>query len=113
MVSTAIIVSKEFEDVSVWSALCIKPLNIDMVIDIARSHQLIVTLEEHSIYGGLGSAIAEITSEYFPTRVHKIGIQDRFSKFCGSYQYLIKEHHLDFESVFSAVKNLPIKSNFS
>ena len=109
MVSTAITVSKEFEDVSVWSAPCIKPLNIDKVIDIARSHELIVTLEEHSIYGGLGSAIAEITSEHCPTRVHRIGIQDKFSKLCGSYQYLIEEHHLDFESVLNTVIALEIK----
>ena len=109
MVSTAITVSEEFDDVSVWSAPCIKPLNIDRIIDIARSHELIVTLEEHSIYGGLGSAIAEITSEYFPTRVHRIGIKDRFSKFCGSYQYLIEEHHLDFESVLNTVAALEIK----
>jgi len=57
----------------------------------------------------MGSAIAEITSEHCPTRVHKIGIQDRFSKFCGSYQYLIKEHHLDFESILNTVVALEIK----
>ena len=67
---------------------------------------MIVVLEEHSVYGGLGSAIAEITSEYFPIRVCRIGIQDRFSSFCGSYQYLLKEHKLNLESVLVQIDNL-------
>jgi len=105
MVSTAIIVSKEFEDVSVWSAPCIKPLNIDTVIDITRSHQLIVTLEEHSVYGGLGSAVSEIATGYAPTWICRIGIQDRFSQFCGNYEYLIQEHKLDIDSVLVQIEN--------
>lgn len=111
MVSTAIEVSEKvsekisekFNNIAVWSAPSIKPLNIEQVVAIAQSHQIIVTLEEHSIYGGLGSAIAEITAEYAPTRVCRIGIQDRFSKFCGSYQYLMQEHKLDVESVTSQI----------
>jgi len=103
MVSTALKVSEKFNNIAVWSAPSIKPLNIEQVIAIAQSHHLIVTLEEHSIYGGLGSAIAEITAEYAPTRVYRIGIQDRFSKFCGSYQYLMQEHQLDVESVTSQI----------
>ncbi len=103
MVSTAITVSEKFDNVTVWSSPCIKPLNVEQVNKIAQSHSLIVTLEEHSIYGGLGSAIAEITSEYFPTRICRIGVQDKFSKFCGSYQYLMKEHHLDIESVVKQI----------
>lgn len=110
MVSTAITVSEKFDDVAIWSSPCIKPLNVEQVNKIAQSHSLIVTLEEHSIYGGLGSAIAEITSEYCPTRVCKIGVQDKFSKFCGSYQYLMKEHHLDIESVVRQVNEFRIRS---
>ena len=109
MVSTAITVSEKFNDVVVWSSPCIKPLKVEQVNKIAQSHSLIVTLEEHSIYGGLGSAIAEITSEYVPTRVCRIGIQDKFSRFCGSYQYLMKEHHLDIESVVRQVSKFCIK----
>ena len=99
MVKTAMSVSEKLDNLEVWSAPCIKPLNIEQVISIAKRHELIVVLEEHSVYGGLGSAIAEITSEYYPIKVFRIGIQDRFSKFCGSYQYLMEEHHLDIESV--------------
>ena len=65
-----------------------------------------MVLEEHSVYGGLGSAIAEITSEYSPTRVSRIGIQDRFSKFCGSYKYLMEEHKLDIEEISNHIQNI-------
>ena len=67
---------------------------------------MIVVLEEHSVYGGLGSAIAEITAEYHPIKVCRIGIQDRFSKFCGSYQYLMEEHQLNLKSVLAKIENL-------
>ena len=106
MVKTAMSVSEKFDNLEVWSAPCIKPINIEQVISIAQRHELIVVLEEHSVYGGLGSAIAEITSEYSPTRVSRIGIQDRFSKFCGSYQYLMEEHKLNLDYALSQIKNL-------
>ena len=106
MVKTAICVSEHLDNVEVWSTPCIKPINIKQVISIAQRHEVIVVLEEHSVYGGLGSAIAEITSEYFPIRVCRIGIQDRFSSFCGSYQYLLKEHKLNLESVLVQIDNL-------
>ncbi len=106
MVSTAIIVSEKLDDVAVWSAPSIKPFNIKQVVEIAQSHEVIVTLEEHSIYGGLGSVIAEIVSEYSPIKVYRIGIKDRFSKFCGSYRYLMHEHNLDVDSVLNITQNL-------
>lgn len=105
MVSTAIKVSQELGDLEVWSAPCIKPINIKQVISIAQRHETIVVLEEHSIYGGLGSAIAEITSEHHPIKVRRIGIQDRFSQFCGSYQYLMEEHRLNLNHAMLQIKN--------
>ena len=43
--------------------------------------------EEHSVLGGLGSIIAEIASEFAPVRILRVGVQDRFSQHCGSYEY--------------------------
>lgn len=105
MVKTALDISDQLNNIEVWSVPCIKPLNLEQIISIAQRHELIVVLEEHSIYGGLGSAIAEITSEHFPVRVCRIGISDRFSRFCGSYQYLIKEHMLDMASILERIKS--------
>jgi transketolase len=64
----------------------------------------VVVLEEHSIYGGLGSAVAEIAAAHAPTWVCRIGVQDRFSQYCGSYTYLMREHELNEEAVVAQVK---------
>lgn len=86
-------------DLSVWSAPVIKPLSVTDVCAAAREMEGLVTLEEHSVLGGLGSAITEITAEHQPTRVMRIGVADRFSEHCGSYTYLLNEHGLDTLSV--------------
>lgn len=105
MVNTALKLASIWQDSSVWSAPCIKPFNQENVASICKQHKVVITLEEHSVYGGLGSAIAETASALAPTHILRIGIQDRFSQFCGSYQYLIKEHRLDLDSVKEQVNN--------
>jgi transketolase len=99
MVNVAIQLATEFEDATVWSAPVIKPFYADDFLEQVRDKDLLVTFEEHSTYGGLGSLIAEITSEHFPMRVLRIGVEDRFSEFCGSYEYLLKEHQLDIDAL--------------
>jgi transketolase len=58
-----------------------------------------VTLEEHSVLNGLGAAVTEIISEQTPTKVLRIGVPDRFSEYCGTYDYLMCEHGIDIETV--------------
>ena len=94
--STALtLANNRFPNASVWSAPFIKPINTKQVIEICKQHQKIVTFEEHSVLGGLGSTIAEISSEHRPSQIFRIGVEDRFSTHCGSYEYLLKEHGLD------------------
>jgi transketolase len=94
--STALaLANTQYPNASVWSAPYIKPINEKQVIDICKQHQKIVTFEEHSVFGGLGSAITEISSEHSPSHILRIGVEDRFSTHCGSYEYLLKEHGLD------------------
>ena len=88
-----------FPGASVWSAPFIKPIDEAQISAICRDSQTVVTLEEHSIYGGLGSLFAEVTSATAPVRLLRIGVKDRFSKHCGSYDYLLKEHGLDRMSI--------------
>ncbi len=92
-------------DLSVWSAPVIKPLSITDVCAAAREMEGLVTLEEHSVLGGLGSAITEITAEHQPTRVMRIGVADRFSEHCGTYTYLLNEHGLDTLSVRQRIES--------
>lgn len=96
MVRTAMdIAAATYPDASVWSAPFIKPLDSDQVTAICRQCRVAVVFEEHSVIGGLGSAIAEIASEFSPLRILRVGVRDRFSDRCGTHEYLLKEHGLD------------------
>ena len=97
MVRTAL--ELDLPNAAVWSVPSIKPLDADAVCAIARNSRAVVVLEEHSVLGGLGSAVTEILSERVPVRVLRIGVADRFSEYCGTYAYLLKEHGLDVASV--------------
>lgn len=79
---------------SVINMHTIKPLDTSIIQDICGHSKLIVSVEEHSVIGGLGGAIAEYLSEIPNTPRHiKIGIPDTFQK-VGDYQYLLKENNL-------------------
>jgi transketolase len=96
MVFTAVEIAKNL-GLTVWSAPILKPLFAEDVCAAVHNASGVVTLEEHSIFGGLGAAVAEVLSEHQPMRVMRIGVPDRFSKYCGKYEYLLKEHGLDIE----------------
>lgn len=99
MVVTALAAAEAFPGSAVYSVPCLKPLDERALADVCRSYSAVVTVEEHSIYGGLGAAVAEATAAYAPTHVCRVGIADRFSKYCGSYDYLMQEHGLDVNAV--------------
>jgi transketolase len=103
MVKTALNVSEEWNGCSVWSVPFIKPINEEQVISICRNNDVVVTLEEHSVHGGLGAVVAEVSSTHEPTWICRVGIRDRFSQYCGSYNYLMKEHCIDVDSIKSQV----------
>jgi transketolase len=104
MVRTALTVAAAWPGSSVWSVPCLKPLAEEQVAAICASHEVVVVLEEHSVYGGLGSAVAEVAAAHAPTWVCRIGVRDRFSERCGSYAYLLREHGLDAAAVAEEVR---------
>jgi transketolase len=104
MVHTALAAARQYPDSPVWSAPCIKPIDEAAVASICAHHPVVVVLEEHSVHGGLGSLVAEVASARAPTHVCRIGIQDRFSKYCGTWTYLMEEHGLDLPGVLSQVE---------
>ena len=67
----------------------IKPIDEEMIIKCAKETKRIITIEDHSVIGGLGSAVCEILSEKCPTKVERIGIQDSFGK-SGTANELMK-----------------------
>lgn len=104
MVRTALnLVEQVFVYASVWSAPTIKPINTHQVVEICQSNDLIITIEEHSVLGGLGSLVAEISTNFCPRKILRIGVNDCFSHYCGSYEYLLKEHSLDLCSIKSQI----------
>jgi transketolase len=98
------IAAASYPEAAVWSAPFIKPINASQVAAICAQSGTVVVLEEHSVLGGLGSAIAEIASELAPVRILRLGIQDRFSQDCGTYEYLLKEHALDQAAVAQRIE---------
>jgi transketolase len=103
MVRTALNLASAWPGSPVWSAPCIKPLLGKPVARICQRQTALVVLEEHSVLGGLGSAIAEISTSHCPTWILRVGIRDRFSQKCGSYAYLRKEHEIDEASISARV----------
>ena len=81
----------------------IKPLDEELIIASARKTGKVVTVEEHSVIGGLGSAVCDCLSEKLPTRVKKVGMQDIFGE-SGSAQDLLVKYGLDAEGVYQSVK---------
>ncbi len=81
----------------------IKPLDNELVIKSAKETGKIVTIEEHSVIGGLGSAVSELLSETCPTLVHKIGINDTYGE-SGPAVELVKKYGLDADGIYANVK---------
>ena len=81
----------------------IKPLDEELVVAAAKETGKVVTVEEHSIIGGLGSAVCDVLSEQAPTKVLKIGVNDTFGE-SGPAVELIKKYGLDAESIYKKVK---------
>lgn len=81
----------------------IKPLDTELIVNAAKATGKVVTVEEHSIIGGLGSAVCDILCEEAPTKVLKIGINDTFGE-SGPAVELVKKYGLDADSIYERVK---------
>ena len=78
---------------------CIKPFDIDSLVDSARKTKKIITIENQNIIGGLGSTVAETLSEHYPTFVKRLGVPDRFGE-VGTVDYLMEIMGFDPKNVF-------------
>jgi transketolase len=105
MLKMATMLCKRFPSLGLVSAPSLKPINEKQIRDLCLNNQTIITLEEHSIVGGLGSIISDVAATLAHATVKKLGIQDRFSEHCGSYEYLLNEHKIDFDSLKDAIKH--------
>lgn len=91
------------EDVTVIDIDCIKPIDQALIIETAKTHEIIYTLEEHNVMAGLGSAVAEVLApEAIPCRQIMIGVQDRFGE-SGTPDELLKAYGLDANSIVEKI----------
>ena len=81
----------------------IKPLDEDIIIKSAKKTGKVVTAEEHSVIGGLGSAVCDALCKSYPTPVYKIGMQDCLGE-SGSAAALVQKYKLDAQGVYEQVK---------
>lgn len=105
MVYMALKVAKGLEDqikVRVINCHTIKPLDAKTILNAAEETGAIVTVEEHQIAGGLGSAVAEVVSESYPVPIKRIGIEDSFGE-SGTPSELMKKFGLTEENIKKAV----------
>lgn len=106
LVHNAIIAAKELTDsglaVSVMNLATIKPLDAKAIYQLAHDAGAIVTVEEHQVAGGMGSAIAEFLSMHEPVPIEFVGVHDRFGQ-SGEPAELMVEYGMDVESIKKAV----------
>ena len=82
----------------------IKPIDREMILKLAETHQRIVTVEEHNIIGGLGSAVAEVLAESQTScRLTRIGMNDEFGR-SGKPKDLLRYYELDAEGILSKIR---------
>lgn len=108
MVDSALKAQKELEkdgiDVTVVDMHTIKPIDTNLLVELTKTHDLIVTCEEHSVIGGLGSAVAETLAMHAPCRQVFVGIQDEFGE-SGTPDALLEKFKLTPKDIVEAVKN--------
>lgn len=83
----------------------IKPIDKDLIIEAAKECKKIVTVEEHNVIGGLGSAVAEVLVENYPVKMKRVGVQDEFGQ-SGKPNDLLEAYKLTSEAIVEASKNL-------
>ena len=85
-------------DVRVIDMHTIKPIDSDMIIKCAKETKRIITIEDHNIIGGLGSAVMEVLSEEYPIKVERMGIKDTFGT-SGNAEELLKHFEIDEQAI--------------
>jgi len=94
---------KENINIRVVDVHTIKPIDREMIIKCAKETKKLITIEDHSVIGGLGTAVCEVLSEEYPTKVVRMGMQDKFGK-SGKAEQLLKYFKLDSEAIIEQVK---------
>lgn len=101
--AAAELLAKDGIDAKVINIHTIKPLDEDLIVKAAKETGKVFTVEEHSVIGGLGSAVCDCLSEKAPTKVVKIGVNDVYGE-SGPAVELVKKYGLDSEGIYKKIK---------
>lgn len=102
VLSAALLLEKEGIRARIINMSSIKPIDEEAIIKAAHETGKIVTIENHNIIGGLGSAVAEVLSEKYPVKLKRIGIRDVFGK-SGTNEEMKKKFKLDASGIFGQI----------
>lgn len=108
MVSEAILAKEELEkqgiNIRVVDMHTIKPIDKELIVKCAKETKRIITIEDHSIIGGLGSTVCEVLSEEYPCKVTRMGMKDTFGK-SGKAEKLLEHFGLSKDAIIEEIKN--------
>ena len=99
------ILEKEGISIDVINVPVVKPIDTQTIVELAKKTNSVITVENHSVIGGLGSAICEVLSEQYPTRVHRIGVNDEFGQ-SGDAGELLKHYGLTSDCIAEKIKKI-------
>jgi transketolase len=91
---------------TVYTFPTVKPIDKDVILECAKTHKAIVTVEEHNLSGGFGSAVAEVLAETdgVKAKLVRVALDDRYSCIVGSQKYLRKQYSIDAKAIIEKVK---------
>ena len=109
MLYYALLAAKQLEDeginVLVANIATIKPMDEEALLELTKQTGAIVTVEDHQIMGGLGSAIAEVLAQKLPTAQEFVGLRDTFAESGKPYE-ILQKYHMDDKAISEAVKKV-------
>lgn len=104
VVSEALKAKEELEkrgiNIRVIDVHTIKPIDEEMIIKCAKETKRLISIEDHSIIGGLGSAISEVLTSKYPAKLERMGIEDTFGR-SGKAEQLLHYYNIDAEAIVS------------
>ena len=114
LIHRALFAAKELEEegikTKVMNLSSIKPIDQEAIIALAQESNRIVTVEEHQVAGGMGSAVAEVLAENYPVPIEFLGVQDKFGQ-SGAPDELIEYYGMGKDAIKEAVKKIIKKNN--
>ncbi|MFZ5967154.1 MAG: transketolase family protein [Bacillota bacterium] len=102
------ILKQEGIELEIINMASIKPIDKDLILNSASKTKAVITIEDHNIYGGLGSAVAEVLAVNLPIPMEIIGVQDIFGE-SGTKEELYEKHGLDVKSISQRIRQFMMR----